>query len=202
MGDMSGIQIPMGMSAMQPVGNEYPAQANDTGESGQNMAMGQDGSSYGHNTQHTIGSGDYSSQSKGEGGAISQLAESNASVPSQASTPSNVGRGGSYGTGYRGRGAPQPPQAPSRARAAFRGRGMPPQGPARSTSPLPPNVPTGPRNQNRYKDRDGPSGALDGLDYGGHKESHYSYHEDDRSRSRKRRASPRSDEHSRSAKRR
>lgn len=125
------------------------------------------------------------------------------SAPSQtpASTPGNAGRGGGpYGSGYRGRGAPQPPQAPSRSRAAFRGRGskyslywhscvfdifstVPPQGPARSTSPLPPNVPTGPRSQNRYKDRDGPSGALDGLDYGGnHKDSHYGYHDEDRSR--------------------
>src|SRR5882757_4813663 len=37
----------------------------------------------------------------------------------------------------------------------------------RSTSPLPPNVPTGPRNQNKYKDRDGLTANVDGLDYGG-----------------------------------
>ena len=42
--------------------------------------------------------------------------------------------------------------------------------PLRSTSPLPPNVPTGPRNQNKYKDRDGNAQAVDGLDYGGNKD--------------------------------
>jgi hypothetical protein len=41
------------------------------------------------------------------------------------------------------------------------------QTPIRSTSPLPPNVPTGPRNQNKYKDRDGLTANVDGLDYGG-----------------------------------
>ena len=39
--------------------------------------------------------------------------------------------------------------------------------PARPASPLPPNVPTGPRNQNKYKDRDNNAQAVDGLDYGG-----------------------------------
>ena len=39
--------------------------------------------------------------------------------------------------------------------------------PVRSASPLPPGVPTGPRNQNKYKDRDGNAPAVDGLDYGG-----------------------------------
>jgi hypothetical protein len=42
--------------------------------------------------------------------------------------------------------------------------------PLRSASPLPPNVPTGPRNQNKYKDRDGNAPAVDGLDYGGNKD--------------------------------
>lgn len=39
--------------------------------------------------------------------------------------------------------------------------------PVRPASPLPPNVPTGPRNQNKYKDRDNNAQAVDGLDYGG-----------------------------------
>ena len=39
--------------------------------------------------------------------------------------------------------------------------------PPRAASPLPPNVPTGPRNQNKYKDRDNNAPAVDGLDYGG-----------------------------------
>jgi len=42
--------------------------------------------------------------------------------------------------------------------------------PVRPASPLPPGVPTGPRNQNKYKDRDGNAPAVDGLDYGGGKE--------------------------------
>jgi pre-mRNA 3'-end-processing factor FIP1 len=46
----------------------------------------------------------------------------------------------------------------------------PPSAPVRPASPLPPGVPTGPRNQNKYKDRDGNAPAVDGLDYGGGKE--------------------------------
>ena len=44
---------------------------------------------------------------------------------------------------------------------------VPPPLPIRPASPLPPGVPTGPRNQNKYKDRDGNAPAVDGLDYGG-----------------------------------
>lgn len=44
---------------------------------------------------------------------------------------------------------------------------VPPVAPARPASPLPPGVPTGPRNQNKYKDRDNNAPAVDGLDYGG-----------------------------------
>ncbi|KAL0569986.1 Cleavage polyadenylation factor subunit fip1, partial [Marasmius crinis-equi] len=78
----------------------------------------------------------------------------------------------------RGRGATPTPAGPVRARgtvfpARGRGRGIygPGEGasaaPVRPASPLPPNVPTGPRNQNKYKDRDGNAPAVDGLDYGG-----------------------------------
>ena len=43
--------------------------------------------------------------------------------------------------------------------------------PIRPASPLPPNVPTGPRNPgNRYKDRDNNSPDVGGLDYGGNKD--------------------------------
>ena len=45
-----------------------------------------------------------------------------------------------------------------------------PPPPVRPASPLPPNVPTGPRNLNKYKDRDGNAPAVDGLDYGGGKD--------------------------------
>lgn len=42
----------------------------------------------------------------------------------------------------------------------------PPTAP-RAASPLPPNVPTGPRNQHRYKDRDTGAPTSEPLDYGG-----------------------------------
>ena len=98
-----------------------------------------------------------------------------------------TGRGGGAAVQFRGRaGAAIAP----RGRGAFIGRGRPgtfspsiisqdsnlktghsvPQGPAsqRAASPLPPNVPTGPRNPgNRYKDRDNNSLDVSGLDYGG-----------------------------------
>ncbi|EIM92390.1 uncharacterized protein STEHIDRAFT_117410 [Stereum hirsutum FP-91666 SS1] len=67
----------------------------------------------------------------------------------------NRGRGMGPGMGIRGRGS-----------YTGRGRGMPAP-PVRPASPLPPNVPTGPRNQNKYKDRDNNGPAVDGLDYGG-----------------------------------
>lgn len=47
---------------------------------------------------------------------------------------------------------------------------VPPPVAVRPASPLPPGVPTGPRNQNKYKDRDGNAPAVDGLDYGGNKD--------------------------------
>ncbi|KAL1739016.1 Fip1 motif-domain-containing protein, partial [Schizophyllum fasciatum] len=77
-----------------------------------------------------------------------------------------------------GRGAPPPfrGRGSLRGRGGFQGRGRGhgacthtavPTPPVRSTSPLPPNVPTGPRNQNKYKDRDNNAQSVDGLDYGG-----------------------------------
>ncbi|KAG6879377.1 hypothetical protein C0992_003197 [Termitomyces sp. T32_za158] len=91
--------------------------------------------------------------------------------PQQVVAPVPVpgGRGASPAA-YRGRA-----QGMSRGRGfAGRGRGRggfsdgpPPPVPVRPASPLPPGVPTGPRNQNKYKDRDGNAPAVDGLDYGG-----------------------------------
>ena len=52
----------------------------------------------------------------------------------------------------------------------------------RSTSPLPPNVPTGPRNQNKYKDRDGLTANVDGLDYGGGRDANNNTPPEERSR--------------------
>ncbi|EPQ60222.1 hypothetical protein GLOTRDRAFT_108853 [Gloeophyllum trabeum ATCC 11539] len=83
-----------------------------------------------------------------------------------------------------------------------RGRGHAPQNlPVRPASPLPPNVPTGPRNQ-KYRDKDANAPAVDGLDYGGggggaHRDN--ATPDDDRG-SRKRRGSPNGDD--RSSKRR
>ncbi|KAJ7109826.1 hypothetical protein C8R44DRAFT_800649 [Mycena epipterygia] len=109
----------------------------------------------------------------------------------QASPPTGpIGRGGAAAVPYRGRGLRGARGFPGRGR----GRGgygvdsVPPV-PVRPTSPLPPNVPTGPRNQNKYKDRDGNAPAVDGLDYGGTKDGRTPSGEPEE-RSRKRRSSP------------
>ncbi|KAF8640604.1 hypothetical protein AX17_000265 [Amanita inopinata Kibby_2008] len=72
---------------------------------------------------------------------------------------------------YRARGMPgtsrgRPFPMRGRGRGLYGGDGGPPV-PIRPASPLPPGVPTGPRNQNKYKDRDGNAPAVEGLDYGG-----------------------------------
>ncbi len=94
--------------------------------------------------------------------------------------------------------------------------------PPRATSPLPPNVPTGPRSQHRYKDRDTNAPATEPLDYGADagdrdrdREGRSSTRErererdrydkddkDDDRKSRKRRASPSDDGRERTSKRR
>ncbi|KAF8203897.1 hypothetical protein BJ912DRAFT_1090676 [Pholiota molesta] len=89
------------------------------------------------------------------------------------------------GRGFQGRG---------RGRGGMYGGDVPPPAPVRPASPLPPGVPTGPRNQNKYKDRDGNAPAVDGLDYGGGKEGMGrrtpSGEPEERISSRKRRISP------------
>ncbi|KNZ76356.1 Pre-mRNA polyadenylation factor fip1, partial [Termitomyces sp. J132] len=127
--------------------------------------------------------------------------------PQQVVAPAPGGRGASPAA-YRGRA-----QGMSRGRGfSGRGRGRggfgdaPPPVPVRPASPLPPGVPTGPRNQNKYKDRDGNAPAVDGLDYGGTNKDlgmgrTSSGEPDERSMSRKRRSSPGMDD-SRSSKRR
>lgn len=102
--------------------------------------------------------------------------------PTGSGTPTPVSippRVGSTPVSFRGRGmAPNLPAAPRGARPtppAFpsrgRGRGFdvgPHPVPGRPVSPLPKNVPTGPRNPgNKYKDRDNNAPAVEGLDYGG-----------------------------------
>jgi len=87
----------------------------------------------------------------------------------QPGMPSNRGsaapfRGRGVSSGGRGRGF----TSRGRGRGGNYGNEAPVVPPViRPASPLPPNVPTGPRNQNKYKDRDGNAPAVDGLDYGG-----------------------------------
>jgi pre-mRNA 3'-end-processing factor FIP1 len=96
--------------------------------------------------------------------------------------PAGVGRGGAPAQGFsgshrgaRGGASGAVPVAPSRGstRGGFAGRGRgrggydAPPAPIRPASPLPPGVPTGPRNANKYKDRDNNAPAVEGLDYGG-----------------------------------
>ncbi|KAJ7742193.1 hypothetical protein B0H14DRAFT_471254 [Mycena olivaceomarginata] len=105
----------------------------------------------------------------------------------QPSAPAGLGRGAGA-VPYRARGLRGARGFPSRGRG--RGGYDAPPPPVRPTSPLPPNVPTGPRNQNKYKDRDGNAPAVDGLDYGGTKDGRTNSGEpEERSRS-KRRISP------------
>ncbi|PCH34282.1 hypothetical protein WOLCODRAFT_135605 [Wolfiporia cocos MD-104 SS10] len=123
--------------------------------------------------------------------------EASSNTPVQAPTPT---RPTPSQPQFRGRG--MPPQMPMRARGAYAGRGR--TLPVRPASPLPPNVPTGPRNKNKYKDIDGSAPAVDGLDYGGGgsgmKEGSRATPDVDE-RNRKRRSSPGLDD-SRSSKRR
>ncbi|TFK42038.1 hypothetical protein BDQ12DRAFT_677552 [Crucibulum laeve] len=131
------------------------------------------------------------------------------SVTPVPSAPAAVsGRGGTpVPGGFRGRGIVAPRGrgfgGRGRGRGGLYGADAPPP-PVRPASPLPPGVPTGPRNQNKYKDRDGNAPAVDGLDYGGGGAGRRtpSGEPEDRS-SRKRRSSPSLDEgQGRSSKRR
>ncbi|KAF8079113.1 hypothetical protein FPV67DRAFT_1604394 [Lyophyllum atratum] len=91
--------------------------------------------------------------------------------PQQVATPVPGPGRGAAPAAYRGRGAGMNRgrgfPGRGRGRGGFGGDGVPPPVPVRPASPLPPGVPTGPRNQNKYKDRDGNAPAVDGLDYGG-----------------------------------
>lgn len=111
-----------------------------------------------------------------------QQMEQRSATPSQPAA-SSQSRGGAPTAPFRGRG--MPPTMPLRGRGGFSSRGRSEWSecvilirrykrlnssialPVRPSSPLPPNVPTGPRNKNKYKDIDSSAAAVDGLDYGG-----------------------------------
>jgi len=210
-GDL-GLQLQGGGPMMQdgpgpgPVG---PVVANGTSEQGVQLSM-QDGFGGGPGGPGMMGMGmnaDYGMQQEqgplGQGmygGMEGNTTPVTVPVPVQTPvqgptpTPGHVGRGAPP-VQFRGRAMAQG----LRGRGGFVGRGRgrydgPPQGPARPASPLPPGVPTGPRNQNRYKDRDGNAPAVEGLDYGGTAKDGStrtpSREPEDRGHGRKRRISP------------
>ncbi|KAG5340501.1 hypothetical protein C0989_001408 [Termitomyces sp. Mn162] len=222
--DMSGMMGPMGMGMdmgmgggmmqMQPDGTgqmqqgvtngtpEQSAQGNvsvgmiqDAGFNGQQqgdmMGMGM-GNEYGMQQQAQMGQPMY----QGMDGPQQVVAPAPGGRGASPAAYRGRAQGMSRGRGFSGRG---------RGRGGF-GDGPPPPVPVRPASPLPPGVPTGPRNQNKYKDRDGNAPAVDGLDYGGTNKDlgmgrTSSGEPDERSMSRKRRSSPGMDD-SRSSKRR
>ncbi|KAJ7508719.1 hypothetical protein B0H11DRAFT_1966432 [Mycena galericulata] len=210
--DMSGMMGPMGMGMNGDMGmNGAMMQVDGRGMMGmQDGGQGQVGNGVGGNgtpEQHGGGAGmmqegyggnpaammgmgmEYGAQEQG------QMAQQQ---QQQQMYPQMDGPQASPPTGPTGRGAPAVPYRSRGLRGVrgFQGRGrgrgyggdVPPV-PVRPTSPLPPNVPTGPRNQNKYKDRDGNAPAVDGLDYGGTKDGRTTSGEPEE-RSRKRRSSP------------
>ncbi|KAG6851399.1 hypothetical protein H0H93_005797 [Arthromyces matolae] len=185
--DMSGM-MPMGMDMgmgmgggmmqMQPDGTAQMPQgvANGTPEQAAqgNVGMMQDAAFPGQQAgdMMAIGMGnEYALQQQAQMGQPMYQAM-DGPQPVVAPSPVPAGRGAApapyrgraqgmiRGRGFIGRG---------RGRGGFGdgGGGAPPPAPVRPASPLPPGVPTGPRNQNKYKDRDGNAPAVDGLDYGG-----------------------------------
>ncbi|KZP28918.1 Fip1-domain-containing protein [Athelia psychrophila] len=172
MGGMNMGQMGMGMNGdmqmqMQQGGPMMPeGQGQGPSEQGQ-MAM-PDGYAQGPNGQGMMGmnmGGEYAMQQD-----PNQMGQQMYPGGMEGSgTPvSGAGRGatpvpfrGGRGAMPRGRGAVR-----GRGRGAYAG-GADSVAPARPASPLPPGVPTGPRNQNKYKDRDNNAPAVDGLDYGG-----------------------------------
>jgi len=209
---MQGGPVPEGdVMAMQSMQQEA-FQQNVSG-AGQMMGMGQE---YGMQDPNALGM--YPQNM--DGGATPGPVQTPTAGPGAASGPSPVASsapaapaaprgGGPPQGGFRGRPIGSPAMGMrgrgfglgrGRGRGAmFAADGAPPPIPVRPASPLPPGVPTGPRNQNRYKDRDGNAPAVDGLDYGGTQGA--PLESDDRGNSRKRRGSPSQDE-ARSSKRR
>ncbi|KAJ7150364.1 hypothetical protein C8R46DRAFT_502462 [Mycena filopes] len=189
-GDMSMMQ----MGGMQDGGGQVVGGGgNGTPEQGM-MQDGSGGGFVGNPGMMNMGM-EYSAQEQ------NQMAQQQQMYPQMDAQQGNVapsgptGRGGGAGGAvpYRGRGLRGARGFASRGR----GRGgygndivdTRPPPPVRPISPLPANVPTGPRNQNKYKDRDNNAPAVDGLDYGGGKDGRTTSGEPEE-RSRKRRSSP------------
>ncbi|KAH7930463.1 hypothetical protein BV22DRAFT_1124963 [Leucogyrophana mollusca] len=205
-GDMS-MQMQPGGPMMQDGPGPVQGGTNGTPEQGVQMGM-QDGYGVGGPGPGMMGMGmgnDFGMQEQGPMGQPMYAGMEGSATPGHppvqgppvpAPGPTGAGRGASPAQ-FRGRGMPQG----LRGRGAFGGRGRGrygsdngPPPPVRPASPLPPGVPTGPRNQNRYKDRDGNAPAVDGLDYGGTAKDTGgrtpSGEPEERSLSRKRRISP------------
>ncbi|PVG00929.1 hypothetical protein CPB86DRAFT_754018 [Serendipita vermifera] len=158
MGGMQGGMVPVGAGDMNQGGQQMMAQGMNEGDGplgGPGMMQGMD---------YTVGGVGMGMEYVQDPNIMPTNVGPGFPMDSQAGAAPNRGsfRGRVQPTAPRGRGAP-----------AFRGRGKstgfetaPPTGP-RAASPLPPNVPTGPRNQHRYKDRDTGVPTSEPLDYGG-----------------------------------
>ncbi|TFK70438.1 Fip1-domain-containing protein [Pluteus cervinus] len=172
-GNMMGMGMGGDYAAMQEQQNVMGQQMYQNMEVPQNVAPGPSGS-----RSVGVGGGGPGGQGGGPTGP------SGAPVPYRGrGIPGGMGMRG--GRGFSGRG---------RGRGGFHPDSGPPPVPVRPASPLPPGVPTGPRNQNKYKDRDNNGPAVDGLDYGGTNKDlggrTSSGEPEERSSSRKRRNSP------------
>ncbi|KAJ7665411.1 hypothetical protein DFH06DRAFT_1187280 [Mycena polygramma] len=194
--DMSGMMGPMGMGMNGDMGMMQPGMmgmqdggqgqvgnsANGTPEQGGGMMQEGFGGNPG-----MMGMGmEYGAQEQNQMAQQQMYPQMEAPQPVPPSGP--VGRGAGA-VPYRARGLRGARGFPGRGRGRGYGGDAPPV-PIRPTSPLPPNVPTGPRNQNKYKDRDNNTPAVDGLDYGETKHGRTTSGEpEERSRS-KRRSSP------------
>ncbi|KAJ7103162.1 hypothetical protein B0H15DRAFT_196969 [Mycena belliarum] len=191
--DMSGMMGPMGMGMNGDMGMNGPMMQVD----GRGMMGMQDGSQVGNGTPEQHGAmqdGFGGNQSMmgmgmeyaGQNQMVQQQMYPQMEAPQPTPPSGPVGRGAAA-VPYRARGLRGARGFPGRGRG--RGGYDAPPAPVRPTSPLPPNVPTGPRNQNKYKDRDNNTPAVDGLDYGGTKDGRTTSGEPEE-RSRKRRSSP------------
>ncbi|KAF9469609.1 hypothetical protein BDZ94DRAFT_1206249 [Collybia nuda] len=178
-----GVGVGVGSGTPEQVGgNVAMMQDGFNGQPGGGMMnMGMAGGDYGMQDQNAMGQQMYPTM------------EPQPPVAPAASTIRGAAPAAYRGRVQGGRGRGFPGRGRGRG-GIYAGDGVPPPVPVRPASPLPPGVPTGPRNQNKYKDRDGNAPAVDGLDYGGTNKDvggrTPSGEPEDRGSSRKRRSSP------------